>query len=64
MSIKYFKSCDVPFMLDPDFSKIFMFIGDQWVEIADSNIKTTVRFNSTEITKKEAMALTRSNQNY
>jgi len=61
MSMKYFNAYDVPFMFDPDIHKIFMFIGDKWVEIVDSEIEKKVRFDSTEITQKEAMALIQRN---
>ena len=59
--MKYFNTHDVPFMFDPDVHKIFMLIGDEWVEIIDGDIKNKVRFKSTEITKREAMTLVRRN---
>ena len=57
MSLKYFNSHEVPFIFDPDCYKIFMLIGDQWVEIVDADIRNRVRFDSTEITMREAQEL-------
>lgn len=62
MSMKYFNACDVLFMFDPNAHRIFMFIGDHWVEMVDSDIKNKLRFDSTEITKKEAMTLIQRNR--
>jgi hypothetical protein len=59
--MKYFNTHDVPFMFDPNDYRIFMFIGDHWVEIVDSDIENQVRFDSTEITKKEVAALIQKN---
>jgi hypothetical protein len=38
-----------------------MLIGDHWVEMVDSDIKERVRFDSTEITEKEARTLSQRN---
>jgi hypothetical protein len=59
--MKYFNTLDVPFMFDPDFHRIFMLIGDEWVEIMDGSIKNKLRFYSTEITEREAMTLVQRN---
>jgi hypothetical protein len=61
MSMKYFNTHDVPFMFDLNACRIFMLIGDHWVEMVDSDIKERVRFDSTEITEKEARTLSQRN---
>ena len=61
MSMKYFNAHDVPFMFESNACRIFMLIGDHWVEMVDSDIKDRIRFDSIEITEKEAWTLFQRN---
>jgi hypothetical protein len=57
MAEKFFKKDDTPFMVSFDTFKIYMFIGDCWVTISDPAVHSIIRFQSTEISRAEAMAL-------
>ena len=57
MAERYFKKEGVLFMVSMDTYKVYMFIGDCWVRVTDPEIRATIRFRSTEITKAATMAL-------
>ena len=57
MSMKYFCKDDVPVVFDPDTFKIYMFIGDRWIEVGDEKLRDMIRFHAREISRSEALTL-------
>jgi hypothetical protein len=48
MTFEYFKINDLLFMFDKKLFKIFMSIGDKWVQVVDLKIKNKMRYQPIE----------------
>jgi hypothetical protein len=60
MSVKFFRSDGTICMFDPETFKIHLYQGAGWVESDDPELREDIRFRSVELSRDQALQLSRA----